>query len=216
MRCRGYCSHTALKGLGPVRRARSTFVGGCVVGVAAASEHHTSLPRPALACSLVDGVMTYEMTRFVIDAQKAVVHKAQPDQKVWQHGGLREGDDYQPVGCMGLGGPEGSGARGAARPESGGAASATVLPLSLWLASFSPPACLPFPPRLRTWSLRRARCTPSTAWCPPARESPSERVASHTDCQRQGVSATSPATAVERTSSEPFKQDSDVEGVLAT
>lgn len=26
--------------------------------------------------------MTYEMTRFVIDAQKAVVHKAQPDQKV--------------------------------------------------------------------------------------------------------------------------------------
>jgi len=32
--------------------------------------------------SLVDGVMTYEMTRFVIDAHKAVVHKAQPDQKV--------------------------------------------------------------------------------------------------------------------------------------
>ncbi|KAL4422002.1 hypothetical protein ABPG77_005432 [Micractinium sp. CCAP 211/92] len=36
----------------------------------------------AYGCNLVDGVMTYEMTRFVIDAQKAVLQKPQPDVKV--------------------------------------------------------------------------------------------------------------------------------------
>ncbi|PSC67177.1 proliferation-associated 2G4 [Micractinium conductrix] len=36
----------------------------------------------AYGCNLVDGVMTYEMTRFVIDAQKAVLQKPSPDMKV--------------------------------------------------------------------------------------------------------------------------------------
>lgn len=39
--------------------------------------------------------MTYEMTRFVIDAQKAVVHKAQPDQKVGPRARLRASFDLR-------------------------------------------------------------------------------------------------------------------------
>ena len=210
--------------LGPARRAHSTFVGGCVIGAAATSEHPASLPRPALPCSLVDGVMTYEMTRFVIDAQKAVVHKAQPDQKVRQHGGLHEGDDCQPgVAAWAWVGQK------AVVHEAQPNQKAAVLPLQQCCLSLSdlqasPPACVPLPlARLRTWSLRRARCTPLTAWCPPARASPSEgcqphrlsaaRVVSHVVCEGRRKKSTA---VTQRTSSVLFKQDFDLEGVLAT
>jgi curved DNA binding protein len=67
--------------------------------------HKSSEVAPVLAkiceaygCNLVDGVMTYEMTRFVIDAQKAVVHKAQPDQKV-EDVEFEEGEVYA-IDCL--------------------------------------------------------------------------------------------------------------------
>ncbi|KAI7837788.1 hypothetical protein COHA_008417 [Chlorella ohadii] len=67
--------------------------------------HKSSEVAPVLAkiceaygCNLVDGVMTYEMTRFVIDAHKAVVHKAQPDQKV-EDVEFEEGEVYA-IDCL--------------------------------------------------------------------------------------------------------------------
>ncbi|KAL4440303.1 hypothetical protein ABPG75_003304 [Micractinium tetrahymenae] len=47
----------------------------------------------AYGCNLVDGVMTYQMTRFVIDAQKAVLQKPQPDVKV-EESEFEEGEVY--------------------------------------------------------------------------------------------------------------------------
>jgi hypothetical protein len=107
--------------------------------------------------------MTHQMTRFVIDAEKAVLNRPQPDSRVC----------VCLLCCVCL----------STWRVDGWAAGRRGM-LNLWgqghsQSDHSPVPSTPHTCRLRTVSLRRARCTPSTSSCPPGRASPSEHAAIH-------------------------------------